>query len=109
MNSKTERIRELNDAFRTTFAGGKVMMTAGVNALPEMIRANAFIEVARFDRFTADNDPHCEHDSGSLELCGRTFFFKIDCYDTSMQFGSEDPSDPDKTTRALTIMLAEDY
>ena len=27
--AKTARIRELNDAFRRTFAGGKVTMTAG--------------------------------------------------------------------------------
>jgi hypothetical protein len=30
---KTARIRELNDAFRTTIAGGRVMVRAGVEAL----------------------------------------------------------------------------
>ena len=105
----TERIRELNDAFRRTFAGGKVVMTASVAALPEMVRANALLQVARFDDFTPDNDPHGEHDFGSFELCGRTFFFKVDYFDANMEFGSEDPSDPDKTTRVLTLMLAEDY
>jgi hypothetical protein len=29
-----EKIRELNDAFRTTMTGGRVMLTAGVDALP---------------------------------------------------------------------------
>ena len=33
--AKTARIRELNDAFRRTFAGGKVTMTAGVYVLPD--------------------------------------------------------------------------
>ena len=109
MNPKTERIRTLNDAFRRTFAGGKVVMTASVASLPEMVRANALIEVSRFDNFTPDNDPHGEHDFGSFDLCGRKFFFKVDYYDPNMEFGSEDPSDPDRTTRVLTLMLAEDY
>ena len=74
-----------------------------------MVRANALLEVARFDRFTPDNDPYGEHDFGSFELVGRKFFWKIDAYDKSLEFGSEDPSDPDKTTRVLTLMLAEDY
>ena len=102
-------IPELNDAFRKTFSGGKVVMTASVAELPDMVRANALVEVAAFDRFTPDNDPHGEHDFGSFELCGRRFFFKIDYYDENMECGSEDPSDPTKTTRVLTLMLAEDY
>ena len=31
--SKTHRIRELNDAFRRTFIGGAVMVTQGVEAM----------------------------------------------------------------------------
>ena len=109
MDPKTKRIRDFNDAFRKTFAGGKVVMTASVASLPEMVRANALLEVARFDDFNPDNDPHREHDFGSFELCGRKFFFKVDYFDANMEFGSEDPSDPTKTTRVLTLMLAEDY
>jgi hypothetical protein len=102
-------IRELNDAFRKTFSGGKVVMTASVTDLPDMVRANALLEVTRFDAFSPDNDPHGEHDFGSFEMVGRKFFWKIDCYDENLEFGSEDPSDPSKTTRVLTLMLAEDY
>ena len=105
----TEKVRELNDAFRKSFAGGKVVMTASVAELPDMVRANALVEVSRFDRFTEDNDPHGEHDFGSFEMVGRKFFWKLDYYDSTMEFGSEDPSDPEKTTRVLTLMLAEDY
>ena len=62
--AKTNRIRELNDAFRSTFAGGNVVMTAGVDALPDMVKAEALKQAATFDDFTEDNDPHAEHDFG---------------------------------------------
>jgi hypothetical protein len=61
----TRRIRALNDAFRRTFAGGKVTMTAGVYALPDMVKAAALQKAATFDEFNEDNDPHSEHDFGS--------------------------------------------
>jgi hypothetical protein len=107
--AKTARIRDLNDAFRHTFAGGKVMMTAGVNELPDMVKAAALQKAATFDKFNEDNDPHGEHDFGAFELCGRKFFWKIDYFDRSMEYGSEDPSDPEKTTRVMTVMLASEY
>lgn len=106
---KRAKVRELNDAFRTTMTGGRVMLTAGVDALPSDVKAIAIRRVATFSDFNADNDPHAEHDFGSFELSGRKFFFKLDYYDSAMEFGSEDPADPAKTTRVLTIMLAEEY
>ena len=44
-----------------------------------------------------------------FELAGHTFFWKIDYYDKDTQRGSEDPADPEQTTRVMTIMFAEDY
>ncbi len=105
----TERIRELNDAFRTTLRGGRAVMTSGVAALPDCVKANAVVQVAEFKDFTPENDPHGEHDFGSFMLVGRKFFWKIDYYDERGEQGSEDPSDPAKTTRVLTIMLADEY
>jgi Protein of unknown function (DUF3768) len=103
------KIRELNDRFRTTMTGGRVMMTAGVDALPSDVKAMVIRRVATFSDFNADNDPHSEHDFGNFTFSGRKFFFKIDAYDANMEFGSEDPADPSKTTRVLTIMLASEY
>ena len=104
-----EKIRALNDAFRTTMTGGRVLLTAGVDALPSDTKAMVIRRVATFSEFTADNDPHREHDFGNFTLAGRKFFWKIDAYDANMQFGSEDPADPSKTIRVPTIMLAREY
>src|SRR5712692_3119264 len=104
-----EKIRELNDRFRSTMTGGRVMLTAGVDALPSDVKAMVIRRVATFSEFTPENDPHREHDFGSFEIAGRKIFWKIDYYDAEMAFGSEDPADPSKTTRVLTIMLASEY
>ena len=109
METRTERIRALNDAFRTSFAGGRVFLTAGVEALPSDVKAMAIRTVATFSDFREGNDPYGEHDFGAFELTGRRFFWKIDYYARDLKWGSEDPADPKKTTRVLTIMLAEEY
>ena len=101
-NQARDRIRELNDAFRKSLDPnlGKLVMTFGVSALPTDVRAMATRKVATFDAFSVDNDPHGEHDFGAFDLAGHKFFFKLDYYD---------PADPAKTTRVLTLMLAEEY
>jgi uncharacterized protein DUF3768 len=104
-----ERIRDLNDAFRRSFIGGRVMTTAGVASMTDEFRAKVLGRVREFEAFTADNDPHGEHDFGNFEVDGRKLFWKIDYYDAAMEFGSENPADPSKTTRVLTIMLASEY
>ena len=104
-----DRIRALNDAFRTSFSGGRVLLSASVAELPACVKAEALHQVASFRDFTPDNDPHGEHDFGNFELVGRRFFWKVDYYDAECCSGSEDPSDDTQTTRVLTLMLAEDY
>ncbi len=47
-------------------------------ALGSEFVAAALRAVAAFDSFDADNDPHGEHDFGSLEVDGRRLFWKID-------------------------------
>ena len=59
-----DKIRALNDAFRTTMTGGNVMITAGVHALPSDVRAMVIRRVATFSVFNNENDPHGEHDFG---------------------------------------------
>jgi Protein of unknown function (DUF3768) len=99
----------LNDNFRSTFVGGQVVMTQGVNALPIDTKARVLLAVQSFSNFTKENDPHSEHDFGNFEIEGETYCFKIDYYTLDMDGGSEDSADPSVTTRVLTIMRADEY
>lgn len=107
-SAQTTRIRDLNDAFRKAMARD-VYLTAGVTSLADEIQTEAIWCVKTFDTFNEDNDPHGEHDFGAFDIEGRKFFWKIDCYDQNLEFGSEDPADETKTRRVLTIMLVEEY
>ena len=112
MNTETTtaRIRDLNDAARRNETDGDlVMVTCGIKALPPADQSAILARVFAFDDFTKANDPHGEHDFGNFEHKGRLIFWKVDCYDRDMTQGAEDPSDPTKSRRVLTIMLAEEY
>lgn len=109
-NSNTsQQIAALNDSFRTTFNGGTLILTAGIQALPQEVQVGILYAVRKFEAFIPDNDPYQEHDFGSLTYQGHQIFWKIDYYDSTLTFGSEDPADPSQTKRVLTIMLAEEY
>jgi hypothetical protein len=108
-NAERHIIALLNDNFRTTFIGGRVHVTLGVSDLPIDVKARVLLKVQSFSEFDLANDPHDEHDFGSFEIEGQLFFWKIDYYDLNCECGSEDPTNPEITTRVLTIMLAEEY
>jgi hypothetical protein len=56
--NKSRAIRVLNDNFRSTFTGGRVVTTAAVADLPLDVKALAFIQVQGFAEFNANNDPY---------------------------------------------------
>jgi hypothetical protein len=106
---RSDAIAELNDKLRHNGDGGHVFVTRGVAA-----RGAGFVLAARravraFNGFSPDNDPYGERDFGAFELMGEKLFWKIDYYDPTLTWGSDDPSDPEKTVRVLTVMLAEEY
>lgn len=103
------RIRELNDLLRLTFAGGRVVITAAVAALDEATRCEVINTARTFKNFTRHNDPHGEHDCFFFQVGGERFFAKVDYYDLTMEYGSENPADPSVTTRVLTIGDAASY
>jgi hypothetical protein len=122
MSTNTNRIAELNDRFRRATGNsdpagmslGRKLMTSGIRDLGLLAMVEIGEKVMAFASFNADNDPYGEHDFGSFEHDGHKIFWKIDYYDrasfgTGHDVGSEDPSDPAKTLRILTIMLASEY
>lgn len=108
-DEKSKRIRELNDAFRTTGLGGTIVMTRGVSELGETLVGQIANAVKAFDTFTPDNDPYGEHDFGDFEVEDQKLYWKIDYYANDMMHGSNDASDPEITKRVLTIMLRDEY
>ena len=117
------RIAALNDLLRKGGFGGTVYFTSGVRERGQAFAIDALRAVREFADFTPDNDPYGEHDFGAVLVpeklrrpvqaasAGRLrkVFWKIDYYAPGLTQGSEDPSDPGKTARVLTIMLAEEY
>lgn len=110
LDARTRKIAELNDLARTAMGiASKVLQTPGVTALPEAEQSAIREKVERYNRFEEGNDPYGERDFGSFVHKGQRIFWKIDYYNTELTGGSEDPADPNITTRVLTIMLAEEY
>lgn len=103
-----DSIKARNDLLRKTLiSNGKnrVVLTASVNASENR---EAIIEAVRlFDDFNSGNDPHGEHDMGSVEVGGRKYYFKFDYYDSNFEYGA-DPYTEDYNL-VLTIMDASEY
>ena len=108
-NEMVKKIRDLNDAFRRTGVGGRIMLTIGIRELGEPAINEIIAKIRKFADFNENNDPHGEHDFGSITYDGVKVFWKLDYYDRNLQFGSPDPSDASITTRVMTIMCADEY
>ena len=115
------KIAELNDRFRRSRSNdpvglslGRKLMTSGVRALGLEAVVEIAERVVNFDHFPEGDDPYGEHDFGAFDHEGIRIFWKIDYYDrqsfaTGEEYGSENPADPAKTLRVLTVMLADEY
>jgi hypothetical protein len=97
------RIAFYNDVFRRRGTG--MILTSGVRELKDLRR---LLEAVRsFKAFTPSNDPHGEHDFGSIQWGAEKVFWKIDYYDQSLEYW-EDPTSP-RCRRVITVMLASEY
>ena len=102
-----DKIRQLNDAFRKSFLGGRVVTTLGIANLDNL--AEVLQRVRHYNDFTPDNDPHREHDFGAFDSGGHTIVWTIDYYGLDLDQGSPDPADDTVTARVLTVMMASEY
>ena len=66
MDSKTARIRALNDELRQHLTGGMAVITPGVAALGPEAVGRIVKTIAIFDDFCHANDPHEERDFGAM-------------------------------------------
>jgi hypothetical protein len=104
METQVSEIARINDRFRGMCLD--VFYTPGVrDGITDLIRLSRKIE--EFNNFNEDNDPHGEHDFGSLSFEGQKIFWKIDYYDKELKYWC-DPLDK-ACRRVLTVMLAEEY
>lgn len=125
-SEQLDTIRRLNDTARQHPGIGSIVnVTMGFQSLAETERLAALTAIVRFSKFDGDNDPYGEHDFGAVyrlpsgawtqdrpsdaRTIAQTVFWKVDCYDMDLMFGSEAPWDPNFTKRVLTIMLASEY
>ena len=113
-------VAKLNDSFRARIglpdsgrpiAPGAFFITRGIAELPETAQVAILARVRAFCEFGEDNDPWDERDFGAFTLKGLgKFFWKIDYYASSeMWEAAEDPGDPAKSFRVLTIMFADEW
>lgn len=103
--SLNDRVREAWGVYPNT----QVFSSAGIAQLSLIDQLEISGKVQKYDHFCEDNDPYGEHDFGSFNHRELRVFWKIDYYNLEMTAGSEDPSDPLRTMRLLTIMLAEEW
>lgn len=73
------------------------------------MRSEILATIAAFDSFSKDNDPYGEHDCALPDWRRHRIVFKIDYYDQSMRYHSDDATDPNQTVRVMTVMLASEY
>lgn len=107
--NKTAKIRELNDQLRTSFTAGRILTTIGIRSKPVEDVSRILAKVRSYNKFNKSNNRYGERDYGSFAFKGDVIIWKIDYYDKSYKFLSDDPADPTITNRVLTIMTSEKY
>lgn len=112
-DTQKQQIILLNDSLRSTFegAGGRVVITQkGIKALPEKTQAKIFDAVKTFTDFQPSTDKDGLHEHGQVHLKSENLRvnFNINYFERDapyINYGSQNPSDTDMTTRVLAISI----
>lgn len=112
-DTQKQKIILLNDSLRSTFqgAGGRVVITQkGIHALPENTQTKIFDAVKTVQNFEPDTDKEGLHEHGQVHLKDENLRvnFNINYFERNapyINYGSQDPSDTDMTTRVLAISI----
>ena len=114
-SDKTATTARQNDSFRAGMIvsgcpfPGTVVVTSGVRDRGRDFVTGAILAAAFDTEFFEDNDPWGTRDFGTVTVQGEKLYWKIDYYDADREYGSDDPSDPAKTHRVLTILFPSEY
>lgn len=66
--ANSQIIAQLNDVFRNTGCGGKILLTAGIANLNTSEQFEIFQMIQSFNEFTKETDPYDEHDFGVIKI-----------------------------------------
>lgn len=118
-NIRVQQIAALNDAMRAEInyptGNNHIVMTTVVAAIVgDTAKWTGFKRMREVFRLVRDHDASADehnpfHDAGDFEWNGHRLFWKIDCFDLTGNYMSENPSDPAKTKRVLTIGHTEEW
>jgi hypothetical protein len=88
----------------------RLYMTRGVKNHPMWTQALAAL-LAGPAQMDEGINPWGDCDMLKVSLGGETFYLKVDCYGKAetMDQGTEDPTDDEKTIRVFTCLLASEY
>lgn len=115
VSARTRRIASLNDQLRKNPFDrqyGQVLISAGIAAKGETFQQHVLAAISAMTPkdYKKGNDPYKERDFNAFTVAGRLCLYKIDYYQKDDQRRmSEDPADPQKTDRVMTVMFANEY
>ena len=106
--SPMQKNRALNDHFRKTGQGGIVTLSMGLHKLGQAEVDNVMKQLAG-EKGDKSVEAGSEHDTGEIQVGNRTVNWEINYYNKELDDVSDNPTNPDQTTRFMTLLLSTEY